>query len=54
MRIFATGQSIDLEEAPRRPGDPAILVASAAKIEREIGWTAQVRSLKDMVRSAWE
>ena len=42
-------------EGPPRPGgaDPATLVASSAKIERELGWTRQ-RSLTDMVRDAWD
>lgn len=38
---------------PRRPGDPARVVASAALIERELGWRAQW-DVADMVRSAWE
>ena len=33
-----TGHPIPVEECPRRPGDPAILVASSEKISRELGW----------------
>jgi UDP-glucose 4-epimerase len=36
----------------RRPGDPASVVASAAAIRRDLGWTAR-RDLPEMVESAW-
>ncbi|SDF22460.1 UDP-galactose 4-epimerase [Blastococcus fimeti] len=39
--------------SPRRAGDPARVVASAQRIERELGWRAQW-GVEDMVRSAWE
>ena len=41
------------EVSPRRAGDPARVVASAERIERELGWRAQW-GVEDMVRSAWE
>ncbi len=47
-----TGRPIENRVAPRRPGDPAVLQASAAKIERELGWKAQ-HDLTSIVRSAW-
>ncbi|MEV1020920.1 UDP-glucose 4-epimerase GalE [Streptomyces sp. NPDC050264] len=37
---------------PRRPGDPARVVASAARIATELGWTAK-RDVREMVSSAW-
>ncbi|MET9496350.1 UDP-glucose 4-epimerase GalE [Streptomyces sp. NPDC006552] len=37
---------------PRRPGDPARVVASASRIERELGWTAR-RDVREMITSAW-
>jgi UDP-glucose 4-epimerase len=37
---------------PRRPGDPAQVVASADRIRAELGWEARY-SLHDMVTSAW-
>jgi UDP-glucose 4-epimerase len=37
---------------PRRAGDPARVVASAALIERELGWKARLGT-PDMVASAW-
>ncbi|MEV6265146.1 UDP-glucose 4-epimerase GalE [Streptomyces sp. NPDC051784] len=39
--------------APRRPGDPARVVASADRIRRELGWTAR-HGVREMVASAWE
>jgi UDP-glucose 4-epimerase len=39
--------------APRRPGDPARVVAAAGLIHNELGWSAD-RSVRDMVESAWE
>ncbi len=40
-------------ERPRRPGDPAVLVASAEKIKRELGWQPRYPDLKSIVESAW-
>ncbi|WP_447037799.1 UDP-glucose 4-epimerase GalE [Streptomyces sp. DSM 118878] len=37
----------------RRPGDPARVVASAKRIETELGWAAK-RDVREMVTSAWE
>ena len=49
-----TGHPIPCIEAPRRAGDPAILVASSARIRAELGWEPQLPSLKDIIGSAWE
>jgi UDP-glucose 4-epimerase len=49
-----TGHPIPAAETPRRPGDPARLVASPAKIEAELGWQAQHSSLDEILSSAWE
>jgi UDP-glucose 4-epimerase len=48
-----TGHPIPTVEAPRRAGDPAVLVASSAKIQRELGWNPQHRELEAMIASAW-
>ena len=48
-----TGHPIPAEIAPRRPGDPPILVASSEKIRTELGWNPQYPHLKDIVASAW-
>jgi UDP-glucose 4-epimerase len=37
---------------PRRPGDPAVLVASSAKIRADLGWRPE-RDLRAMVADAW-
>lgn len=46
-----TGRSIAVTIGPRRPGDPAKLVASARKIERELGWRP-LHDLERMIRDA--
>ena len=47
-----TGHAIPVVTGPRRAGDPAVLVASAAKIQAELGWKAE-RDLAAMVADAW-
>ena len=49
-----TGHAIPAKESPRRPGDPAVLVASSEKIKRELGWKPQYPDLESIVRTAWE
>ena len=49
-----TGHAIPVEEAERRSGDPAVLIASSEKIERELGWTRSYGSLDTIVASAWK
>jgi UDP-glucose 4-epimerase len=48
-----TGAGIGADTEPRRPGDPAVLVASSAKIQAELGWRAE-RDLRTMVADAWQ
>jgi len=49
-----TGHKIRYEIGPRRPGDPAVLVASSEAIKRELGWQPRFDSLRDIVATAWE
>jgi UDP-glucose 4-epimerase len=49
-----TGHPIPAREAPRRPGDPAILVASAERARERLGWKPQHTELADIVASAWD
>ena len=49
-----TGRPIAVEECPRRPGDPAVLVASAEKIKAELGWRPKFAELDQIISSAWE
>lgn len=48
----ATGRPVPRKIGPRRPGDPAVLVADPTKAERILGWTAK-RNLADILSSAW-
>jgi UDP-glucose 4-epimerase len=48
-----TGHPIPTVDAVRRPGDPAILVASSEKIRRELGWVPRYPALEDIIGSAW-
>jgi UDP-glucose 4-epimerase len=49
-----TDRPIRAVESPRRPGDPAILVASSAKIQRELHWQPRYGELEQIIASAWE
>jgi UDP-glucose 4-epimerase len=48
-----TGHPIPVIDEPRRPGDPAVLVASSKRIIEELGWKPRYSSLDEIVRSAW-
>jgi UDP-glucose 4-epimerase len=47
-----TGREIPVKEEPRRPGDPAQLVASSEKIRAELGWEPE-KDLETMIADAW-
>jgi UDP-glucose 4-epimerase len=49
-----TGHPIPVIESPRRPGDPAVLIASSEKIRRELGWQPRFPDLQTIVESAWQ
>lgn len=48
-----TGRKIARKLGPRRPGDPAVLVASKEKLKRVLGWEASHSSLEEILQSAW-
>ena len=48
-----TGRDIPSRFAPRRAGDPAVLVASSGRIHADLGWRAE-RGLATMVADAWQ
>lgn len=48
-----TGKKADVIEGERRAGDPAKLIASSHKIQKELGWEAK-RDLKEIISSAWK
>ena len=54
MVADVVGKTIPYTIGERRPGDPAVLVASADKIRNELGWKPVYSSLKDIVSTAWE
>lgn len=48
-----TGKEITVRMGPRRPGDPAVLIASSDKIKSELGWQPQFQDLGLIIESAW-
>ena len=48
-----TGKEIPIRMGPRRPGDPAVLIASSDKIKQELGWQPQFQDLELIIESAW-
>ncbi len=49
-----TGHPIPHVIGPRRPGDPAVLIASSAAIRAELGWQPRYPAIETIVASAWE
>jgi UDP-glucose 4-epimerase len=49
-----SGGKIAVKEAPRRPGDPAILIASSAKAREELGWQPRFSDLRTILETALE
>jgi len=49
-----TGLPIPAIEAPRRPGDPAVLVADATKLRRTLGWEPRYSTLESILSTAWK
>jgi UDP-glucose 4-epimerase len=47
-----TGQPVAVRTAARRPGDPAVLIASSERISAELGWQPDL-GLLDIVADAW-
>ncbi|MFL5328987.1 MAG: UDP-glucose 4-epimerase GalE [Gemmataceae bacterium] len=53
MSEEVSGKKIAVIEGPRRPGDPAELVASSAKIRQELGWKPRYPELGGILETAW-
>jgi UDP-glucose 4-epimerase len=49
-----TGRKVVPVDSPRRPGDPARLVASSKKIKEELGWIPNFPDLETIVETAWK
>lgn len=54
MAREVTGHPIPTRVVTRRPGDPAVLVASSDKIRRELGWTPHYPELRTIMEMAWQ
>lgn len=48
-----TGVNIEAQVDKRRPGDPAILIASSEKAKKELNWNPKYDSLETIIQSAW-
>lgn len=48
-----TGRPIPLKISPRRPGDPAVLLANPSRAEEILGWRAELSSMENIIRTAW-
>lgn len=49
-----TGKKIPLRFGARRKGDPAVLVASAARAKSELGWSPKMSDIDTIIKTAWE
>ena len=49
-----TGVNIKAEMAPRRAGDPAVLIASSDKAKKILGWEPKYASLETIIETAWK
>lgn len=48
-----TGAAIPVVSHPRRPGDPAVVVANSERAKSELGWEPEKMSLEVIIESAW-
>src|SRR5262249_44102290 len=48
-----SGLSVPVREAPRRPGDPPVLVADSSRARELLGWEPRSKDLRDIVETAW-
>jgi UDP-glucose 4-epimerase len=48
-----TGLEIPHKISPRRPGDPSVLIASSARIRKDLGWQPRFERIDDIIASAW-
>lgn len=48
-----TGRTLKVVIGPRRPGDPAILIANAEKAQKELGWNPRYPQIKEMIKHAY-
>jgi UDP-glucose 4-epimerase len=48
-----TGKMITIQNSPRRPGDPAQLVADVSKIKKELAFAPQYSDINTIISTAW-
>lgn len=48
-----TGREIPIRVGPRRPGDPAVLIASSEEIKKDLGWSPRFGDMRSIIESAW-
>jgi UDP-glucose 4-epimerase len=53
MAREVTGHPIPAVVGARRPGDPAVLIASSEKIKQDLGWEPQFPELRTIIETAW-
>ena len=49
-----TGRQFEVLSGPRRPGDPARLVASGEKARKVLGWAPEYTQLDKIIETAWQ
>jgi UDP-glucose 4-epimerase len=49
-----TGRNVPYKVVDRRPGDPAVLVASADKARKVLGWQPRYTGLSEVIETAWQ
>jgi UDP-glucose 4-epimerase len=49
-----TGRPVPTTEAPRRAGDPAVLIASSEAARRVLGWNPQFEEVSVILETAWD
>jgi UDP-glucose-4-epimerase GalE len=47
------GRKVPHTVGPRRPGDPAVLYASSARIKKELGWAPRFEEIDVIIETAW-
>ena len=52
-RVLANNE-IPVKVGPRRPGDPAVLIASSERIKEELDWRPAFQDLRVIIESAWD
>lgn len=51
--VAEDGHTLSVKDAPRRPGDPAVLVADSGLARQTLNWEPQFADLETIVRHAW-